>query len=196
MSRANLTEQAIKHREIGSELQDSENFYDTLVSLNKNLSHFELGSEKSSVAFRARSEIYYKVGQFKKCLENISLAREKGFSDDRGKRLDELESKCKEQTEINDLSGFTKLSHPPNQNIPFLIESLQLRENEEFGRFIISSEDLQVGDVIAFEEAEFTTFSPKSICTRCFNCLRANMLNLIPSKASGKVLKAEIISFI
>src|SRR4051812_10061820 len=145
MSSADSSEQAIKRREVGSEHQESENIFEALVTSNKILCQAELDVEKSSIVFQARSEIYYKIGQFEKCLRNISLAKENGCSDDQRKSLDELESKCNEQTEVNDLLSFIKLSHPPNKKIPFLIESLQLRENKEFGRFIISCEDLQAG---------------------------------------------------
>lgn len=190
MSSANLIEQAVKYREIGSELQREGKFYEALVAFNKSLCHSEKSSVESSEAFEARAEVFYEIAQFEKCLKNILAAKEFCCSLKREERLIELEEKCKKRiTENRNEFWFTQLTYPRNEKIPFLVESLQLRENEEFGRFIVSNFDLKAGDVIAFEETKFVIFSPKSISTRCFNCLRSNMLDLQPSSASGEVLK-------
>lgn len=187
MSSAYSSERAIEYRKVVSELNGSGKVYEALVSLNKSLCCAEPGTEEISRVFEARAEIFFEVRQFEKCLRNISAARKHESSVDRS-LLDELEEKCKKNNEVieDDLTNFIKLSHPENKKIPFLIENLQLCESEEFGRFIISDRDLRAGDVIAFEETEFVIFSPKSIYTRCFNCLRSNMLDLTPSSASGK----------
>lgn len=189
MSRARSNEKAAKCCESGSEFFASRKFYEALVLFNQSLCFAEPGSTEIALAYEARSEVFYQMGQYEKCLGNIQAAREHGYPEDRLDKLIERKESCRKfmnEGTYDVLKNFTELSHPPSQKLPFIVDCLQLRKDEKFGRYIIATKDLQPGDVIAFEESHFTFFSLKSCFTKCFNCLRSNMLDLIPSSASGK----------
>lgn len=85
---------------------------------------------------------------------------------------------------------FFQLSYPPNEKIPFIVEGLELNENDQFGRHIITTKELKAGDIVAIEEPFFKTINEDVIKIRCSNCLKSNALSLIPcgSCTAGKAL--------
>ena len=183
--------QAVKFLEEGAELLTQAKFFDALVAFNTSLCLAEPGSMEMSMAFEARSEVYFKVEQYEKCLGNIQAAKEHGYPVDQLEKLTKREEKCKKllQTDksnsIDELRNFVEMKLPRNEKIPFFADCLKLYENEKFGRFIVTNRDLKPGNVIAVEQSHFHFICQEAIFVRCFNCFRSNMLDLIPSSASG-----------
>lgn len=158
------------------------NFRDSLVSYNRSLCHAEAGSQQLALAYGNRSAVYLELKLFEKCRENIQLARVNGFPADKLGKLNEREKKCGEMMdEIEDDSmSFFKLSYPPNEKIPFIVNCLELRDSEKFGRYIVTKSDLKPGDIIAIEEPFYKFVDKEAFHSRCTNCLKANDLSLIP----------------
>jgi hypothetical protein len=125
---------------------------------------------------------------------NIQWARD-GYPVEKIQKLNEREEKCKKlkaekvMHSADDLSNFFKLSHPANPKIPFIIDCLELRKTEEFGRGIYATQDLAAGDIISIEDAvirmAFTW--PDAELYRCANCLNVAMLNLVPCTKTCKL---------
>lgn len=179
---------AEKFREIGNEFFKDSKFFEALLAFNKSLCFAESNTIQAALTYEARSKVFLKLHQYEKCLNNIRTAKNCGLPRENTDEVDKMEENCRKLMEsgkdpTRDIEEFFKLSYPPNSKIPFLVECLELRENEEFGRFIVTTQDLHPGDVIAIEEPHFTFISPKSVFTRCYNCLKANMLDLMPSSA-------------
>lgn len=192
-------EQAALYQELATDLLGDSKFYDALVAFNRSLCLALPGSVEMSLSFEGRSEIYFKVGQFEKCLKNIKAAREHQLPPDKAFACDEREKLCYEhlgeKLPIDELVNLFKLSYPANEKIPFIADCLSICECEEFGRYIVATHDLKPGDVIVAEETPFNFISSSSLFTRCFNCLKSNMLDLDPSSASGEssnLLKMKI----
>jgi hypothetical protein len=78
-----------------------------------------------------------------------------------------------------DPRNFFKLSYQANPKIPFIVDCLEMREDEKYGRGIYATCDLNAGDVIAIEEPFF--LETLSTNRHCMNCNRSNMLSLIPN---------------
>jgi hypothetical protein len=176
-------EKAEKFRDDGNAFFRSGEFQKALECYNKSICFAESGSSELSVAYANRSAVYMQVKKYRKCLENIVMSREQGNLDG---KLKEREEKCKRLMEVHksdensDPCDFFKLSHPPNDRIPFIVDCLELREDEKFGRYIVTSRDLQPGDVIAIEEPFYKFIDKESRYSRCCNCLKSNDLSLIP----------------
>lgn len=191
MSSAKSNEKAVKFREEGNDFLSDGKFFDALVAYNKSLCCAEPESLEISVTFERRSDVFFQIGQYEKCLANIQAAKDHGFPSDEIEVLNDRETRSRkliaegiEESDVDPLSFF-KLSHSPNDKVPFIVHCLELGENEKYGRFLKTSKNLQPGDIIAIEESHFNFISPNAIYTKCFNCLRSNMLDLIPSAASG-----------
>lgn len=165
-------------------------FHDALLCYNQSLSF--AGDENISLTYANRSAVYLEAKLFKECLENIKLACENKYPKEKISKLVEREEKCKKLMKIhendleNDPWNFFKLSHAPNIKIPFIVNCLELCENEKYGRYLVTKKDLKTGDVIAIEEP-FYKFIDHEVChSRCANCLKSNNLNLIPCATCTK----------
>lgn len=184
-------EQVAKYREKGDNFLNQFKVYEALAEYNKSLCYAEPGSVDISLTFERRSEAFFLVAQYEKSLKNIKAAKEHGCPSDTVDKLNECEERCKKTMEdqvlLPDsvLHDFLKLTYASNEKIPFIVDCLKLREDEKNGRYIITTRDLKPGDVIAIEETSLTFINPNAVFTRCFNCLKSNMLDLFPSSASG-----------
>lgn len=87
-----------------------------------------------------------------------------------------------------------KLSYPANRKIPFIVDCLQLKHSERFGRHIVTTQNLKAGDIVAVEEPFITFIDDNVTKIRCSNCLKSNLLSLLPcnSCAKGKIRHANL----
>lgn len=186
MQRSN--EQGGRYRDIGKDFLARGKFFDAFVNFNKSLCFSEPSSDEISLTFEARSEAFFSCGLFEKCLENVHNARRGSLSGELLEKLTRLEIECKRkliesENDSTDFDGFFELTYPPNATIPFIIDGLELHRNEKFGRHLITTRDLQPGDVLAVEPPHFAFLSPNAVFEKCFNCLRSNMLDLYPGNS-------------
>jgi SET and MYND domain-containing protein 4 len=139
-------EASTEYRNQGYKLMVQGKFFEALESFNKSLCTAQLGSKEITLAFAGRASAYLETKCYEKCLENIELARNSGFTAEKDEMLNFLDRKCRRsmenQTKPDDESlwSFFKLSHPPNPKIPFIINSLELHNSKEFGRLIITNQ--------------------------------------------------------
>ena len=177
MSKCNVT--AEKFRNDGNVHFRNGELMEALISYNKSVCYAE-SSESLCLAYANRSAVYLQSNLFKKCLKNIELAKVHGYRDG---KLQEREEKCRrimEEYQTEASIDFFKLSYKPNDKIPFIVNCLELREDEKFGRFIVTNMNLSPGDVIAIEEPFYKFIDKEVTYSRCKNCLKSNDLNLSP----------------
>ena len=186
-------------RSKGNKFYLERNFFDALVKYNESLCHAGKGSEAVGLAYANRSAVYYEMKLFEKCLKNIELAKcygypEKNFSilDKRAEKCSELIKSGSEARKDENPFDFIKLSHEANARLPFVAKCLELKSSEKFGRYVVTSQDLRVGDIVAIEKPHFKVMKCDSryeSCQqsnnyqRCANCLKDNLLDLIPCDA-------------
>lgn len=182
------------HRNDGNCFFQGGKLYKALSSFNQSLTHALPGSEEMSLAYANRSAVYFKAKFYAECLENIKKARDNGFPAHKMKQLDDCEEKCKnlilEDKKVDrfDPWSFFKLSYPANDKIPFIVNCLELRENEKYGNHVIASRNLNPGDFLSIDEPLFKMLDHHFISRRCFTCLKSNNMNLMPSPDSaGKI---------
>lgn len=169
-------------------------FYDALESYNQSLCFARTGSVLISMAYGNRSAVYFMAREFEKCLENIKLARDSNYPPDKLDQLIVREGKCRKFLKHRKLSvdsdpwNFFKLSYPPNEKLPFMANCLELRNDETYGRHIITKQSLKPGDIIVIEETPFKALEEFGTFIRCANCFKSNKMSLIPMDgcANGK----------
>lgn len=143
-------------------------------------------------AFGNRSAVYFLLKRYKKCLENIDLARNYRYPAEKIEKLNEREKQCKallvdQKTSPDDvLKDLMKLSYPANEKIPFIVDCLKLGVDKKCGRGIYATRNFKVGDIVAMEEPFVKTFLHETNYYRCFRCFKANMLSLLPCLYSSK----------
>lgn len=171
-------------RQEGHEQLKRGELYKALILYNKALCN-ALPQELTFI-YENRSAVYFQAQLFDECLENINLARRNSSSNEITQELDLREKKCRELIEQSQPDAkfspwnYFKLTYPANDKIPFIANNLELRENEKFGRHIITMSDLKAGDIIAVEETAFKLIAADSCFSRCYACWKPNNLNLIP----------------
>lgn len=184
-------------------------FFNALIKYNESLCFAEAKSENLGLAYANRSAVYLEIGQFDKCLENIELARDNFYPSSKFELLAKRAEKCKHQmrnnndsdSESNRVGTFLKLSYESHEKLPYLAKCLELRRNEKYGRHIITTRQLNAGDVVAFDVAEFKVIKSDSrydtcddtnVFQRCSDCLDDNRLSLIPCSECCKTMYCSI----
>lgn len=189
-------ERAVTLRNEGNKMFVEKSYFDALLKYNESLCYAERGSEAIGLAYANRSAVYYELKLYEKCLQNIELARNNGYPQKNVQILDKRAEKCLQQIGIgaeirkdDNPFDFIRLSSEVNAKLPFVSNSLELRRNEKFGRYIVSNRDLRVGEVVAIEEPYFKIIKTDdrydgcerlNKYQRCAFCLRNNLLDLIP----------------
>lgn len=181
---AKNNEKADKYRNEGNSFFKDGKIYDALISFNKSLCFSTPNSKQMAFAYANRSLVYFDIKLFSHCLENIKLARDNNYS--HPEKLTEREQKCMElmshqqKDPTMDPFSFLNLSYPANEQIPFIVNCLELCQDEKYGRHLISNRQLMPGDIIAMEELFLKFLCPEGFYKRCIHCFKTNMLNLIP----------------
>ena len=189
-SKSNVVAENLRRK--SNEFGDRGEFYEALIACNQSACFAVPSTKALSVAYANRSKIFFKCGLYMECLENIKLARDNGYPAENLHKLEARDDKCKKLLEAGnekfDVWSFFKLSHPANEKIPFIINCLDLREDEKFGRHIFTTQDLKTGDFIAIEEPFCKIRSGNTDYSRCSHCLKSRNLSLVPCTGctSGK----------
>lgn len=187
---------AEESRTDGNKFYAERSFFEALVKYNESLCHAEKGSEAAGLAYANRSAVYFELKIFESSLRNIDLARNNGYPRKNLSVLDQRSEKCKKQIKMEHEAqkdknpfDFIKLSFEANLKLPFVVNCLELRRSEKFGRFIVTNRDLVVGDIVAIEEpffkimkseARYESCPDTNKYQRCAYCLKFNLLDLVP----------------
>lgn len=180
-------------RGAGNVFYSKRRFFEALIKYNESLCYAERGSENAGLAYANRSAVYFEMKLFRQCLYNIELAKSNQYPVENFEILNKREAKCKEPRNDKEIKSnpwdFFKLSYPPKKEISFIANCLEMRNNEKFGRHIVTNRPLKVGDVVSIEtpycnvllsESEFVEVPPSNIYQRCSNCFKAALLDLLP----------------
>lgn len=192
-NREELVTEANIFRKVGNLSFKKNGYFEALSNYNQSLITAKLleSEELLAFAYGNRSAVYFKIKQFKKCLENIQLARLNGYPADKLHKLQSREEKCHEMMQQqqedpgDDPNDFFKLTYPANKKIPFIVDCLEIREGDKRG--IFTNQDLKAGDIIAIEESFFTFTG--NYYLQCSTCTKMDMLNLIPGDAESKLMQ-------
>lgn len=168
----------------------NKNYAKALELYNQSICAAETGSEDLAMGYANRSAIYFDWKKYDLCLENIKQAKQCGYPERLSEKLNKRETECRKflndehntsgEEDDENIMLTPKLSYPPHTKVPFIANCLEMKESEEFGRYIVANRDLKVGQVVAIEEG-FCTLTLPCVCyQRCANCLNECELSLIP----------------
>lgn len=146
--------------------------------------------------FSDRSAIYCEIKYYSRALKNIEMAISNNYPQKNIAKLMKRKELCESQL-LNDEEKLAykavgeenlKLSHEPNPKLPFISKCLELKSDEQFGRYIVTNKRLSAGDIIAIEEPFSKCVLPSSSYRYCVNCLNDNFLDLLPCKSCSAVM--------
>jgi SET and MYND domain-containing protein 4 len=176
--------QSTEFRKSGNKCFENKRYFDALEFYNKSICYAEPGTENLSIGYANRSAVYIKWQLFDRCLENIRLAKEANYPVRLMPKLEKRSVECQEfkktKRTLTPEIQVPKLSYSAHSQIPFMADSIELVENEKFGRHLIAKRDLKVGDIVLLEKPFKDRLSDLHKYRRCTNCLAENELTLIP----------------
>lgn len=175
------SELATKHRLKGNELFKDRKYFSALCDYNVSLCHAETNSDDLGLAFANRSAVFYEIGEFRLCKENINLAKEFGYPSNKLKKLERRERKCHSRLKgkLRELS-LLQITRTTRTKYPFVTDCLRLGDNSEYGRHIVTDCDLNIGEIVAIDRPYCGLLLTEFHNKRCTNCLRQFKMNLVP----------------
>ncbi|KAH8354910.1 hypothetical protein KR093_000930 [Drosophila rubida] len=176
---------SVEFRMLGNEQFSLKNrkYFQASEILQPNICYAEPNSEHLSIGYANRSAVFFEWKRYRECLANIELARKANYPERLRHKLDKRERDCQQlvQQQAPDIVPYDfKLSFEAHAQVPYIANCLELRETPDEGRFIATTRDLVVGDVIAAEQPFCSSLLPPMRYIRCATCKQERYLTLIP----------------
>lgn len=178
---------SLDHRQNGNSKFMQQNWIEAMELYNQSLCFAEIGSENVSMAYANRSACFFHMRMYDKCLKDIQLAKEANYPERLMPKLEKRESDCLFILTLGRNEEFVpKLSFDADANFSGMANVLKIQRNEDFGRYITATKDIDVGKTILVEEA-FLLSASSSTSNRCHTCAKMSM-NFIACDQCTKVL--------
>ena len=181
---------ANEFRESGNNKYKQGEMFEALICYNKSIT-FASSKKVLSLGYANRSAVYLSLECKEECMKNIEWARENGYEN--LSKLEEREVKCNMIADsgwknvVENPWNFFKLSYPANKKIPWIVDCLEVRTTQKYGRGIYATKDLKAGDIIAVEEPIFL-LNDDGFYKHCMNCHKSCMMNLIPCAQTASMM--------
>lgn len=162
----------------------SELLHYAIECCTKALAFAEKGTDQVSMAFAERAKYFYYMKSSQKALNDIRLAREADCSKRFELELKILQEKIERSEQMNEDKAEIipdiqlKLSLAGKMNYPCLANSLEIVENELFGRHIIAKCDIGMNQIVSIEEV-FAGIHDYDAEPTCYTCSTRSK-NFIP----------------
>lgn len=194
-------DKAAMFRSMGNRAHDKKQFFDALLNFNKSLC-FAQSHPSLALCYANRAAVFLELKLYDRCLYNLQLSRMcNNYPMDLvlNREIGYLE-KCVillKNRRDNDLGvdgklvieEFLKLSYPANSKVPFAAGCLEVKENKDFGRYVVTNRDLKAGDIIAITPNIYNAINPAARFHHCSFCLKSNDMDLIPCPGCPKSKK-------
>lgn len=151
LKKNNLT--AKKLRDKGNDLYSKKKYHDAMAYYNQSISYAENDSEALALAYANRSNCFLNLNLFQECLIDIERARI-GYPSARMTKLDNREKKCMDlMNKIGNVSHVREpeLSFDENGMHAGVADCLKIEKNPKFGRHVVTTRDLKIGQTILVE---------------------------------------------
>lgn len=161
-----------------------QSFLSALSLYNEAICCAEPNSEDLGFAYANRSAVYIELKLHKECLKSIEWAfAQSGFPERLRTKLDLRRAAAiaaigQQPEDIGPIEP--KLCKPSNPKIPIIVNCLELKQNAQYGRHVVTNEDLKVGDIIAIDTPFCTALGEGLQYERCDNCCMEAARNLLP----------------
>lgn len=184
-------------RDKGNKSYTNKEFIDAIVHYNQSLCLAE-SNAILALAYANRSAVCFEIQMYSACLTNIELSKQHDYPQDKLDKLNKRAETCQqlinegaESDESQQMpvgKNHLKLSYPPHSKLPFIANCLELKSDDNFGRYIVANKRLVPGDVVCIESPFSTMLLPAHKFKHCLNCLSDNFMVLIPSELSTSAM--------
>ncbi|XP_031618310.1 SET and MYND domain-containing protein 4-like [Contarinia nasturtii] len=170
-------------RQHGNRTFEKLQFINAIEWYNKSLCFAENGSETIGLAYANRASCFLKLKMFKNCLADIELAKQNDYPAHLFAKLEKRKIQCLSRMENEEDDSEIcepKLDFEINEKFPSLANVLDIQINDEFGRHIVATEDIEIGKTVMVDQC-YIGVTKYDHYKSCKICLKQNQ-NLIPCK--------------
>lgn len=180
-------------REQGKILFAQGKYIEAMNQFSTGLSAAKNGTSEVGMAFANRSACFLRLNMLDECLFDIEMAKKSNYPKDLIPKLDERAAKCKnlmndEQFQWEKYSvREPKLSFSEHTKFDGVADCLKIHQNSKFGRHIITTCDLKIGQTILVEKP-FSIFMERFYSNghrRCLHCFKDCMNFITCSNCVG-----------
>lgn len=141
---------------------------------NQSLCFAETGSENVALAYANRSHCFYQLKMYAESIVDIELAKNANVPVRLIRKLEERKEKSIDNLNLveNSSKNIVKLSYESNGNFPCMANMLEIKQNKEFGRYLMAKCDIPVGQTILIED-DFLSIKTNDELV-CYTCFREN----------------------
>lgn len=177
------------YRNLGNKRFQQSDDYRAWQYYNLSLLYAPLSSECYSLALANRSAVFFSLGKFVECSNDIDKVFSMKYPDKLKEKLNKRKEACKEK--ILEKNGVNLVSHTPinltlqdpqHPRFPCASSKLEVVFTKEMGRHVLAKTDIKVGDVLVQENPYFTLLLKSQYLFNCSYCL-SRSLNLLPCQS-------------
>ncbi|XP_055294881.1 SET domain-containing protein 3-like [Sitodiplosis mosellana] len=166
----------------GNGLFRSNDWLSAIGCYNQSLCFAEIGSENVALAYANRSACWFHLHKYNEVLIDIELALNSNLPVHLKPKLEKRKQQSLElrqpgeSLDIPQLLSKYKLSYEASKNFPCMADVLEIRCNEEFGRYLAAKCDIPVGKIVLSEENFVASIPDKTMLCQmlCHACLLPN----------------------
>lgn len=164
-------------------------YFEAMNQFSNGLSGAEFGTSEMGMAYANRSACFLRLNMLEECLLDIEMAKKSNYPKHLMPKLNERAAKCSslmkdEQFKWEQFSvREPKLSFSEHAKLAGVADCLKVQKNDKFGRHIITTCDLKIGQTVLVEKPYSIQIQRDySKCRRrCLNCFK-ECVNMIPCK--------------
>ncbi|XP_044252516.1 SET and MYND domain-containing protein 4-like [Tribolium madens] len=178
---------ATKFREQGNEMYKKKKLKEAWEFYTKSVCYAEENSVNLGLAYANRSAVLFELDLHKQCLMDIKRALDHNYPQHLKPKLFVREKNSK-NTEIEALTPHEAIPIVTNNNprIQSASDCIAVQEEENWGRFVVATRDIKIGEVLAVEKP-FVVFVVNEFLNHCHECTSL-CYNLIPCKTCTQAM--------
>lgn len=163
----------------GNQLFHSKKWFDAMMCYNESLRFAEFESENVALAYANRSMCFFHMRLYDEVLIDIEHATNLYLPDHLKSNLEEYKQLSLQRKKSKDPTKPPELSYNANENFPCLADVIEIRCDDEFGRHLVATRDISVGQIIMIEE-HFAESRIDEMVPKCYTCF-CSLRNPVPS---------------
>lgn len=170
-------------RRMGHPMFNKGKYHDAITFYNKSICFAKMDSTAMGIGYELRSQCFFKLNLFQKCMTDIELARQAKYPKQYMSTVDRREAACLRKSfdsalDFNVFSGQEpKLDLTESSKFVGVANCLQVQHSTADSHHVITTEKLTIGQTVMIEDAYSVT--PVNVYNRCSSCFRENM-NFVP----------------
>ncbi|KAJ8946914.1 hypothetical protein NQ314_008713 [Rhamnusium bicolor] len=184
-------EMSVEQRTKGNDLYvRDKQFLEALGCYTQSIAYAEGGSSFLGLAYANRSSVLFAGKYYKECLEDIERAFQNNYPDHLKEKLLKRKRNAENlKAQQKPLNYYTPVTPLQNKNalIPAASDTVEIRKNEKYGRHIVATKNIKIGDIISVENSFAHMIHSECPPVHCHECLDL-CYNLIPCEKCSDAL--------